>query len=360
MHRFTINYKPLMTSFLLQETKIFREDPIVILDVGARYGIGREWQVLGDQARVYAFEPAEEECRRLAARAPSYLTYIPRALGRSRGTQSLYETAQPASSGLYKTRMDYFGRLLNRANGVAVGESTVEVCSLDEVLAEYKVPPVDFIKIDIEGAELDVLKGAKGSLSGHSPLGLLSEIRFQEEINGSPPFAELDMFLREHGFRLFDLQFHYQSRAAMPYPGAERRHWSPAPNYFSYTPHGQLQDGDALYLRDLLLPAGDPLIRKTPATAILKMCVFMEIFSKNDCAAELLLASRDRIDAVVDSTRLLDLLATGAKGTATTFQEYTDWYFNGPTSTVARATIAQARAWLGRGRRKLSGWLRAG
>jgi FkbM family methyltransferase len=357
MHRFSINYAPLMTTFLLRQTKVFRDDPIVILDVGARGGVGPEWEALGDQARIYAFEPAEEECKRLAASAPPHLTYIPRALGMSRGTQTLYETAQSASSGLYKTQMDYFNRLLNRENGVTVSETTVEVRSLDEVLTEYNVPSVDFIKIDIEGAELDVLRGATGCLSGRSPLGLLSEIRFHEEINGSPPFSVLDVFLREHGLRLFDLQFHYQSRIAMPYPGPERRYRSPAPKYFGYTTHGQLQDGDALYFRDLLLPAGNPMLQHMSAAAILKMCVFMEIFSKSDCAAELLLASRDRIDAIVDSTRLLDLLATGINGTATTFREYTDWYFNGPTPTAAGVTIARGRALLGRGRRKLRKWL---
>ncbi len=81
MHSFAINYAPLMTSFLVKETAVFRDDPIVLLDVGARGGVGREWKVFGDQLRAYAFESDEEECRRLAAAAPPNLKYIPRALG---------------------------------------------------------------------------------------------------------------------------------------------------------------------------------------------------------------------------------------------------------------------------------------
>jgi FkbM family methyltransferase len=323
-----------MTSFLVKETSVFRDNPIVILDIGARGGIGREWDVLGDQIRAYAFEPDEKECSRLAAGSPAYLNYIPRALGRVRGKQTLYQTALPDSAGLYRTRMDYFDRLLNRDNGVTVGEIEVEVSTLDDVLAEYKIDAVDFIKIDIEGAELDVLEGATRLLSGDWPLGLLSEIRFHEEINGSPPFSLFDVFLRKNGLRLFDLQFYYQSRRVMPYPGLEHYRRPNGDKFFAYTSRGQLQDGDALYFRDLLLPAQAPLIHRVSPVSILKMCAFLEIFSMSDCAAELLLASKDRVDALVDSSHLLDLLASGICGTSTTHEAYRKRYFTEPTPTL--------------------------
>lgn len=354
MHKFEVNHSPLMTSFLVEETKVFRDDPVILLDIGARGGIGREWRVFGDQIRAYAFEPDEEECKRLAAGAPSYLTYIPRAVGRSRGRQVLHQTALPDSAGLYRTNMAYFNRLLNRDNGVTVGETMVEVSSLDEVLAEYNVPAVDFIKLDIEGAELDVLRGGVAFLSGHSPLGLLSEVRFHEEINGSPPFSVFDLFLRERGLHLFDLQFYYQSRMAMPYPGLQHYRRPNGRKFFAYTTRGQLQDGDALYFRDLLLPAGKPLIQQVPATSILKMCAFMEIFSMNDCAAELVLAAQERLETLVDATHLLDLLASGACGSRTTFRAYMDRYFTEPTPTVQEPMFASTPI----GRTPSRGWLR--
>src|SRR5207245_557297 len=107
MTTFAMNYAPLMTSFLVREAGVFRDDPVVLLDVGARGGVGREWEVFGDQLKAYAFEPNEEECRHLAAAAPANLKYIPRALGRQRGRQTLYETAHPDSAGLYRTAEEY-------------------------------------------------------------------------------------------------------------------------------------------------------------------------------------------------------------------------------------------------------------
>src|SRR5229473_5969337 len=125
MNTFAINHAPLMTSFLVNETGIFRENPVVLLDVGARGGVAREWQVFGDQLRAYCFEPNEEECRRLTATAAPNLKYIPRALGRQNANQILYQTAHADSAGLYRTDMGYLGRFLNRDNGVTVGESAV-------------------------------------------------------------------------------------------------------------------------------------------------------------------------------------------------------------------------------------------
>jgi FkbM family methyltransferase len=335
MHTFTMNYAPLMTSFLVKETAIFRNDPVVLLDVGARGGVGREWEVFGDQLRAYAFEPDDEECRRLAAAAPDNLKYIPRALGRQRGQQTLYQTAHSDSAGLYRPDMGYFGRFLKRDNSEIVSERTIEVSALDDVLAEFAVPSVDFMKLDIEGAELDVLKGGAGSIGKPSMLGLVSEFRFHAEINGSPPFSELDLFLKGHGFSLFDLEFHHHSRIALPYPGLQHYRRSNGELFFAYTTRGQVQDGNALYLRDLLRPPGRALIDEVSATAVLKMCAVMEIFSLNDCAAELLLVARERIDALTDTTHLLDLLASGICGVTTSFDAYTARFFKHPTPVAA-------------------------
>ncbi|HTR87488.1 MAG TPA: FkbM family methyltransferase [Reyranella sp.] len=330
MNTFQINTSPLMTSYLVKEVKAFRDRPVVILDIGARGGIGKEWAAFEDQLRVYAFEADARECERLSATAPPGLSYIPRAIGKSRGNAILYETDPALSSGLYRTRMDYFGRMLNRDNGTVVGERIIEVVPLDEVLPEYGVSAVDFIKLDAEGAELDILQGARRFLRDGKPLGILSELRFHEEINGSPPFAALDDFARGQGFRLFDLQFYHQSRAALPYPPAGDYRKPTGERYHAYTTRGQLQDGDALYFRDLLLPSADPTCRRAETIDILKLCAFLEIFSLNDCAAELLLACRAQVDAIAGSERLLDLLASGTAGQAVGYAAYMKQYFEEP------------------------------
>lgn len=326
-----LNYTPLLTRHLVEELRIFAEDPLVIFDVGARFGSNAEWDVFGDQMRVYCFEPDEEECERLTAQAPPYVTYVPTALGRISGDATLYESKLSSSTSLFKTRMDYFGRFVNRNNGVVVGERTVAVKSLDDTMATYGISHVDFVKLDAEGAELDILKGGEHSLRSDRLLGVLSEIRLHEEINGSPPFASLDAFLRTWGLRLYNIQVNHHGRVVLPYPQVEDYRLPSGERFYAYTAHGQVQDGDALYFRDLFAA------RESQPTSILKLCALMEIYHLNDCAAELIMINRKRLVHLVDVDHVLNLLTEGVCGRKTTYLDYITSYY-APTADAPPPT----------------------
>ena len=308
---------------------------MVIFDVGGRGGINQEWTAFGDQLQVYCFEPDEEECRRLAAAAPAQVKYIPQALSDSKRTAALYEAKLAASTSLYKTRMDYFGRFLNSDNGITVGQRTVDVRPLDEVVKDYGVGRIDFIKLDAEGAELDILKGGVEAIAKGGILGVLSEIRFHREINGSPPFAELDAFLRSRNFHLYDIDANRHSRRALPYPSAADYRTATGERFFGYTTRGQVQDGDALYFRDLLGGTASPV-------GMLKLCALMEIYSLNDCAAELVVANRESLRECADPDKLLDLLASGIAGRSTHYQDYLTAYFRDPATVALSAEVGGA------------------
>lgn len=324
MCAFSINKTPLMVAHLVQDLCVFEHDPIVIFDIGARGGVNLEWAIFGNQIRVYCFEPDEEECNRLRAGAPSGVQYIASAVGRVSGVATLFEAKLPYSSGLYKTRMEYFGRFLNRDNGVTVAERTVAVKSLDDIVASENIDHLDFVKLDAEGAELDILEGARVMMEKGSLVGVLTEIRLHREINGSPPFADLDTFLRDRGFRLFDLEVNRHSRRTLPYPQVADYRLPSGKRFFAYTTRGQVQDGDALYFRDYLLAP------PRSAISILKAAALMEIYSLNDCAAELIEANHERLRELVDPDKLLDLLASGMAGRTISYQEYIRTYFSDP------------------------------
>jgi len=321
------NARPLMALHLAGERRLFDSDPIVIADVGARGGFNAEWAAIREASRIVCFEPDESECARLRAKAPPNVTYIPRALAGKPGPAVLYETKLAASTGLYKTAMGYFGRLLNRDNGVVVAERPVEATTLDAALREFGFDAVDFIKLDAEGAELDILRGGAGVIDASPALGVLSEVRYQPEINGSPAFGEFDCYLRQIGLRLYGLRALNQSRVALPYPGLEDYRLPSGERFFAYTTHGQIQDGDAIYFRDVLIDANREAFEAASAIKILKLAVLYEIYCLNDCAAELILAARGKLGSIVDCERLLDLLASGIAGRAVRFRDYIDHYF---------------------------------
>jgi FkbM family methyltransferase len=345
-----------MTEYLVGHTKIFHREPVVIADVGARWGHNEEWKVFKDCLRVYCFEPDADECRKLNAGAPSGVTYLPIALGKDSGKATLFETKLNASTGLYPTNMEFFSRLLNGDNGKIVAQHEINVMTLDEAVGRFNIPSLDFLKLDVEGAELDVLQGGGACVRSPSLLGILTEFRFHEEINGCPVFWQLDAYVRRLGFRLFDMQYSHQSRRVLPYPGLQDYRLPNGERFFAYTRHGQVMDGDALYFRDLLIRVNAPIVALASAAQLLKAAALFEIYSLSDCAAELILANRERLAPHVDCERLLDLLTPPINGRKLSYRAYVEAYFDpkkdtGDPPTNKRTGGLLKRAWRAAARR---------
>jgi FkbM family methyltransferase len=331
MHSFQINPSPLMTRHLVEETEIFARDPFIFVDIGAHSGFPVEWTVFAPRARLYCFEPNEAECKRLSASAPPNVTYIPKAIGAKTGVQTLYEAKLPYSTGLYKGNMAFYGRFLGRDNLRVIAEHAITVYALDEALAPYGVKAVDFLKIDVEGAELEILAASTLAGPASALLGLQTEIRFHKESNGSPSFATVDAALAERNFRLYNLQFNHQSRHGLPYPGTMDYRLPSGERFFAYSTYGQILDGDGLYFRDLLLPGCQALLETLSPICLLKLCALFEVYSLSDCAAELIEAARPRLATVTDCDRLLDLLASGMLGRPISHRDYRAAFDHDPT-----------------------------
>lgn len=332
-----------MTRHLVADTAVFRDDPLVIVDVGARWGFNEEWKVFGNALRVYCFEPDQEECKRLNETAGANVRYLPYALGAKVGEATLYHTRLSASTGLYKTNWDYFSRLLNRENGITAKEETIRTTTLADALGAAGVPAIDFLKLDVEGAELDVLRGSAQYLESGRLIGVLSELRFHEEINGSPPFWQLDAHLQGRGFRLYDMHFSHQSRRVLPYEGLSDYRLPNGERFFAYTVNGQIQDGDALYFRDLFIPANAVIRRSATPVELLKAACLLEVYALNDCAAEIVVEHRDRLATIVDCDQLLDLLTPTFKGQQLGYREYLDVYFERKALDIKRIAVPPLR-----------------
>lgn len=276
----------------------FAEEPLILVDVGARYGLDKRWEAFGASIRAYCFEPDAAECEKLNASAQSGVRFIPAALGARTGRATLYETRFVESSGLYRTNMEFFGRLLNSENGELVSTQEIDVITLQEAREKYEIPNHDFLKLDVEGAELDVMRGA--FLGG--TFGVKTEFRFHRVINGCAPFSEVDQFLTARGMMLYALWTGRQSRKALPFPGPSLV-TTAGKKFFAGTFGGQVMDGDALYFRD-------PIKLALTRNQILRAACMFEVWDLADCAAELLIEKEKEAD--IDLLRCLDLLSGGS------------------------------------------------
>jgi FkbM family methyltransferase len=208
--------------------------PLIYVDCGARRGrLPAQFRFLR-LVRYVGFEAESAECARLAAFAKAGHTYIPAILGRARERRTFNVTSSAACSSLLKPDHAFlapFGELSREFH--VDRQLDVETVTLDECLPAHGIESADFLKLDTQGSELDILRGADRMLRGHV-VGVQVEVEFAPIYVGQPLFADIDVFLRGHGFVLFDLS-RYRVRR---------------PTVAKQTPtRGQLLWGHALYLK---------------------------------------------------------------------------------------------------------------
>lgn len=285
-----LNLHPPLTRRLI-ELGVFRHNAVGICDVGARGGLEPQWQVFGAQAALIGFEPDAAECDRLnqtyaqrrnqSATFPPVTVY-PVALGHRREQRRFYECRYPGGSSFYPADMDFIRRFpaAHAQQLQVVNTVDIETISLDEFAQQQPLPAIDFLKLDVEGSELDILQGAKTTLQ-NGVLGLSLEVLFHADMRHQPPFYAIDQFLQSLGFRLFDLETYRYARRTLSLPmGA-----------LGETAIGQMLWGQALYFRDPVaaLQSAPGVVPAfwTPQRC-LKLASLMEIFRLPDCALEVL------------------------------------------------------------------------
>jgi FkbM family methyltransferase len=217
-----------------------RPPTIVITDVGAMsLGAGTEpYEVLLGRGvtRVIGFEPVEAECEKLNRQARSGCRYLPYAIGDG-SLCRLHITNTAMTSSLYPPNTALLEKFQNLAELVrVVREVPVQTHRLDDL---PEVAETDFLKLDVQGAELDVIRGAPNVLAQTAVVQV--EVEFLPLYSGQPLFADVDQPLRKAGF-----MFHwFLSQASRVFKPLVRENNVNAPG-------SQLLWADAVYVKDLL------------------------------------------------------------------------------------------------------------
>jgi len=82
---------------------------------------------------------------------------------------------------------------------------TVNVVQLDKYLDQCGIGSIDILKMDAQGSELDILKGASGLLSRHGVNVIYTEVQFMRLYEKAALYHEIATFLAEFGYELHNL-----------------------------------------------------------------------------------------------------------------------------------------------------------
>ena len=189
-----------------------------ILDLGARGGADEELLSIASASRIVCFEPEKAECDRLAAAGDSrwrQFKVLPFAVGGSTGPQSLHVPDDPRAASLLRQDPSMAGRFGRPHLHVPQRTLTVETWTLDALRQHGHLERVDYMKIDVEGAELDVLKAGRTVLQ--ECVALKVECSFLPQRVNQPLIWDVVPFLAAEGFEVVDLQdLHHWRRRNLP------------------------------------------------------------------------------------------------------------------------------------------------
>lgn len=183
-----------------ETTKLFDvvvKDGQTIIDIGADYGYFSllSAKLVGSNGKVFAFEPYAERCEQYLRKNIALNNF-----------QNIEVMQKAASNSAGKNKYFADSRSLFDINATPTNEcgatEDVESVRLDDFFRDYS-RPIDLIKIDVEGGEMNVLKGAYDILERNKSIKLILEIHPQvmQKVGVSP--ANLLSLLRNHKFILY-------------------------------------------------------------------------------------------------------------------------------------------------------------
>jgi FkbM family methyltransferase len=272
-------------------------EPLTIVDVGAAaldVEDGASYRILAERtgSHIIGFEPDPKACSALNAAGQTRHSYFPFAIGAG-GPATLYETAFPLSSSLYKPNTKLVNRFTNLGKLLEVVHThKVETHRLDDVVGADEI---DFLKLDVQGAELDVLRGAERLVP--ATLVIQTEVEFLPIYENQPLFADVDRHLRARGFQLHR------------FGDLKRPLYTPiADSTQALSDFSQLMWSDAVYVPDVCT------LKRFSRERLLKLVALLhDLYGSLDLCAHILMEMRQRGMAVPFDEYVKRSFGAGAK-----------------------------------------------
>jgi Methyltransferase FkbM domain len=311
---------------LLRERGVFDRHPFVLIDVGCAGGIAESWRAFGRSLVAHGYDPDMGACEEAQARErfPG-VRYHARFVGLPESHRFVQrrraEAAQWPETNIWgRVTAGYMaGKRAEASAGdpeaaVRLADPSM-VIGVDEIVRGEQLVTADFLKVDVDGPDLEVLESARGVLAERQVLGVAVEVNWFGSADPSEPtFHNTDRLMRREGYALFGVTVRPYSRTDLPAPFLRE--------LYAETRFGQPYQGDAIYIRDLAAPDQQELAGAYPADKLAKLACVYELIGLPDCAAEVLNRFRSRLAAFGDTEALLDALTPRLLGEKLSYRQY--------------------------------------
>jgi FkbM family methyltransferase len=184
----------------------------VIIDVGAHNGETLDIAAsrLAGGAHYIALEPNPVTYALLEARAARYsgtalvASCVQAAAGPTDGTTEFNATRASAVAGVLPPVAGLGDRVPSGDHDI-LEQVTVRMVTIDGLMAQEGTTTVDLLKVDAEGFDLEVLRGATVALREHRVRVVLAEVFFVAYREGQAFFWDIASFLHDAGYRFVNL-----------------------------------------------------------------------------------------------------------------------------------------------------------
>ena len=234
--------------------ELLANNPLWVVDVGASGGIDPKWAKFTSAYRGILFEPDPREYEILKSRAGKNLIVLNSALSDSVNAVDFNLCRAQKVSSVYLPNHAFLSKFPDPEDYQVMKTIRIKTDTLDNQLKANGIAEIDFMKIDTQGTELPILKGSVDYL--YNAIGLEIEVEFAQLYKHQPLFNEVDTFVRENDFELFDIKRHFWKRNGSINTCGQK---------------GQLVCGDALYF-------------KTPEQVVLMKNITQEKIIRSICA----------------------------------------------------------------------------
>ena len=192
LSRENIQIKKLIKFLLVSKFKL--------LDIGAAGGEHNRWHIASDNINIVYVEPHDDNSKDLINKKKNSDVITKILSNEPNQTKTLYYARKKQNSSLFKPNFEHLNKYPEPERFEIISETKLITSTID---AEFrKADSLDFVKIDAEGSELDILKGSVESFK--FILGFEVECEFFKLRENQPLFNDIKIFLEKYDYEFID------------------------------------------------------------------------------------------------------------------------------------------------------------